>query len=102
METPQDTMSPQSPSTPTNPPRIEFPCEYSLKIVGNNSSEFHAAVLDIVALHAPEFDRDSVTYQDSRNGRYRSLRVTILATGQPQLEALFADLKATGQVHMVV
>ncbi|WP_106477735.1 HP0495 family protein [Phytohalomonas tamaricis] len=97
-------MSPQPPSKATseNPPKIEFPCDYSLKIVGNNSNDFHVMALDILEEHAPSFDRSSVTHQDSRNGKYRSLRVTIVATGQPQLEALFAALKATGQVHMVL
>ena len=39
---------------------------------------------------------------DSRNGRFQSLRVTITATGNDQLQALFASLKATGRVHMVL
>ncbi|WP_148253813.1 HP0495 family protein [Aidingimonas lacisalsi] len=86
----------------TPQPRIEFPCDYPLKIVGDAVDGFHDAVMAILEQHAPELDRDSVQVIDSRNGRFQSLRVTITATGDKQLQSLFADLKATGRVHMVL
>ena len=52
--------------------------------------------------HAPGLDRRTVNAVDSRNGKFRSVRVTITATGHDQLQALFASLKATGRVHMVL
>jgi len=30
------------------------------------------------------------------------VQLTIVATGEPQLKALFEDLKASGRVHMVL
>ena len=52
--------------------------------------------------HAPDFDETTLEVVDSRNGRFQSVRVTIVATGEQQLSQLFNELKATGRVHMVV
>ncbi|WP_189443068.1 HP0495 family protein [Salinicola rhizosphaerae] len=83
-------------------PKIEFPCDYSIRIVGDAADDFVEAVSDVVERHAPGFDRASVKLSDSRNGRFQSLRVMVHATGEAQLDALFQDLKATGRVHMVL
>ncbi|ABE58903.1 MULTISPECIES: HP0495 family protein [Chromohalobacter] len=94
--------SPTEQGASQDAPKIEFPCQYPIKIVGDAAPDFKAAVLDIVEQHAPGFDRSSVRMVDSRNGRFQSVRVVIRATGHEQLNALFHSLKATGRVHMVM
>lgn len=88
--------------TQANRPRIEFPCDYSLKVIGDHTEDFSEVVTGIVQRHDPAFDPVAVTRQPSRNGRFLSLRLTVHATGEEQLQALFRELKATGRVHMVV
>ncbi|WP_043532270.1 HP0495 family protein [Litchfieldella xinjiangensis] len=88
--------------TPTDAPKIEFPCDYSLKVVGDAADDFRDVVIDVVETHAPGVDRRHVKVVDSRNGRFQSIRITITATGESQLSALFTSLKATGRVHMVL
>ena len=83
-------------------PKVEFPCDYPIKVVGDAAPDFEATVVKIIEQHAPGLDRRTVNAVDSRNGKFRSVRVTITATGQEQLQALFASLKATGRVHMVL
>ncbi|MFC0267892.1 HP0495 family protein [Kushneria aurantia] len=83
-------------------PVIEFPCDYAIRIVGNNDVEFERDMLDIVERFSPELDRSRVTHRDSRSGKYRSLHVTLWATGEAQLNELFEALKATGRVQMVL
>ncbi|GHA92270.1 HP0495 family protein [Modicisalibacter luteus] len=90
-----------SPSAP-QAPKVEFPCDYPIKIVGDAAHDFQTVVIDVVEAHSPGFDRESVRVVDSRNGKFQSVRVTITATGNDQLRALFASLKATGRVHMVL
>ncbi|MDT0499382.1 MULTISPECIES: DUF493 domain-containing protein [unclassified Halomonas] len=92
------------PSQPASgkPPRITFPCDYSVKVVGDAADDFAAVVCQITSRHDPEFDATSVQVIDSRNGRFQSVRLTITATSEAQLKALFEELKATGRVHMVV
>ncbi|WP_447556103.1 HP0495 family protein [Vreelandella sp. EE22] len=86
----------------SEPPKITFPCDYSLKVVGDAAEDFAASVCQILVKYDPEFDASAMQVVDSRNGRFQSVRVTIKATGEQQLSALFEELKATGRVHMVV
>lgn len=90
------------PKAENNPPQITFPCNYPVKVVGDATDDFAAAVCDVVRRHAPDFNAADIRVVDSRNGRFQSVRLSIRATGEAQLKALFDDLKATGRVHMVV
>lgn len=83
-------------------PQIEFPCDYPIKVIGDHSDGFALTVTRVVQRFDPAFDPAHLTAQPSRNGRFMSVRVTLRATGEEQLQDLFAALKATGQVHMVV
>ena len=83
-------------------PRIEFPCDYPVKIVGDATADFRALVEAIVERHAAGFARERTTERFSANGRFVSVTVAIVATGPDQLQALFEDLKATRRVHMVL
>lgn len=83
-------------------PQIEFPCAYPIKVMGEDVDDFSTAVLQIIRSHAPDLDETSISYRSSRNGRYLSLRVTITATGESQLKAMFEELKASGRVQMVL
>ena len=78
-------------------PRIEFPCQYPIKVIGNAGEGFVAMVTGIVERHAPGLD-----VKESKNGRFLSVRMQIRATGPDQLEAMHAELKATGRVQMVL
>jgi hypothetical protein len=84
------------------PPRIEFPCDYSIRIVGKAAIDFQELVVDVVAVHAPDLDRSRVSIKDSSKGTFASVTLFIQATGPEQLEAIFTDLKATGRVSMVI
>lgn len=86
----------------SEPPRIEFPCDYPVKIVGDAVADFRLVVEAIVERHAAGFDRARTTERASSAGRYRAITVTITATGEAQLRALFEELKSTGLVHMVL
>lgn len=84
-------------------PKIIFPCvDYPIKVVGNNADDFYGFVVDTVKGFDPALDLQKVSVQDSRNGRFRSVRLKMLATGEEQLQALFEKLKASGRVHMVL
>ncbi|NIC04438.1 HP0495 family protein [Billgrantia bachuensis] len=83
-------------------PTITFPCDYPIKVVGDAAEDFTASVCQVVLRHDASFDASSIEVVESRNARFLSVRLTLRATGEAQLKALFADLKATGRVHMVV
>lgn len=83
-------------------PKIEFPCQYPIKVICNAGETVVEQVLTVVRQHDPALDADKLVVQDSKNGRFQSLRLIMNATSEQQLQMLFTDLKATGQVHMVL
>lgn len=83
-------------------PKIEFPCQYPIKVVGRAAPDYKQFVIDIIQKHAADLDLDTVELKPSRNGNFYSVRFTITATGVDQLEAIFEELKASGRVTMVI
>ena len=83
-------------------PKIEFPCEYPIKVLGRSSDSYQSIIFDVFERHAPGFDREGIEVRDSRKGTFTSLTITIVATGKEQLDALHRDLMATGHVQMVL
>lgn len=84
------------------PPKIEFPCDYPIKVLGRQTPQFHDTVLAVIERHAPGFDPASIKLKDSAKGTFVSLSLIITATGKAQLDAMHKDLIATGQVQMVI
>jgi putative lipoic acid-binding regulatory protein len=83
-------------------PRITFPCDYPIKVMGTAGDELRHTVIRIMDVHAPGYDRTSISIRDSNKGNYQSLTVTITATGHEQLQAIFEDLKQATCVKMVL
>lgn len=90
-----DTPSPEA-------PKIVFPCDYPLRVIGGGEADFRSLVLEVVRRHAPDLDESTVFLRESREGRFVSVNLSIRATGEEQLMAIFTDLKATGRVQMVL
>ena len=86
----------------SDPPKIEFPCDYPIKVLGRSGEDFESVIFEVFEIHAPGFDRETITMNVSSKGTFRSITITITATGTAQLEALHKDLLATGIVKMVI
>jgi len=83
-------------------PRIEFPCAYPVKIVGDNHADFAVEVVELTRRHAPEVTEADVAVRASRAGNYCSVTITIRATGEAQLRDLHETLKAHPLVRLVL
>jgi len=83
-------------------PKIEFPCDYPIKVLGEAHPELHSHIYQVMETHAPGFDRTKITIRDSSKGRWQSMTLVITATGKPQLEEIFAELKTNSRVKMVL
>lgn len=84
-------------------PKIEFPCKnYPIKVIGHNAEDLISAVLQIMAEYDTEIDTKKVTHQDSRNGKFRSVRMSITAQSEKHLADMYAALKASGRVVTVI
>jgi len=88
--------------TEQEPPQIEFPCEYPIKVLGAAHPELRDHVIQVMQTHAPGFDLGNLTIRDSSKGSWQSITVVITATGKPQLEVIFEELKTSARVKMVL
>jgi putative lipoic acid-binding regulatory protein len=81
---------------------IEFPCpDYPIKVIGDTTVGFTGAVIEILAKYA-KVDMTSLAERQSSNGKYTTVQLHIIATGQEQLRDINSALRATGFVHMVL
>lgn len=83
-------------------PRIEFPCDYPIKIIGHAVEGFEELVVAVVERHTGGISADKIKSQNSRNANYLSVTVMIEAKGEEQLQIIFSDLKAVESVKMVL
>ncbi|MGV6807629.1 MAG: HP0495 family protein [bacterium] len=88
--------------TEQEPPKIEFPCDYPIKVLGDAGDALYEHVITVMERHAPGFDKTAITVRDSSRGTYQSVTIVITATGKPQLENIFEDLKTSTTVKMVL
>ncbi len=84
------------------PPRIEFPCDYPVKVLARSAADLTEVIVEVFDRHAPGFDQETLVARASSRGTFTAITITITATGPDQLEALHQDLLATGRVQMVI
>lgn len=86
----------------TEAPTIDFPCDYPVKVMGHATAAFEQSVVRVCQRHSPEVDQGCVQVRESRAGNYLSVTVTIRATGERQLQELFAELKTVDGIKLVL
>ena len=84
------------------PPTIEFPCEYPIKVIGIASTEFRQSVVRILKSFDERLSDQAIAVQSSAKGNYESIKVTLTATSESMLVNLFAELKTLPDLKMVL
>lgn len=79
---------------------LTFPCDLPIKVFGRNEPEFRAAALAIVRAHYG--DEIRLSEQQSRNGGYLSLTITVRAESREKIDAVFQELVDHDQILMVL
>ncbi len=85
-----------------DPPKIEFPCRYPIKVMGDAAADFKDFVVAVMGRHAGDIDEQDVSHRESSKGTFFAVTVTITATGVDQLTAIHEELKLSGRVKMVL
>ena len=81
---------------------IEFPCEFPIKMMGRDTPEFRSTARALVEKHAGRVADDAVREAQSRKGNFVSITVTITATSQEQLDAIYQDVTDHEDVLMAL
>lgn len=88
--------------TDQDPPKIEFPCSYPIKVMGDAAEDFADFVVAVMSKHAGDIDGADVSVRESSKGTFLSVTVTITATGVDQLTMIHEELKLSRRVKMVL
>lgn len=80
---------------------LTFPTDFPLKIMGDNQEGFLEEIAALVQKHDTTFDVSTIEQRLSKAGNYMSLRVTINATSQEQLDNLYKALTSHSMVKVV-
>ena len=81
-----------------NPPPLEFPCDYPIKIMGEASEAFQSEMLTLVQCHAPHVCEADVSLRASSGGKYVSVSIHLRAESREQVDAIVSALKAHPKV----
>ena len=81
---------------------IECPCEFPIKMMGRDTPAFRSTARALVEKHAGKVADDAVREAQSRKGNFVSITVTITATSQQQLDAIYQDVTDHEDVLMAL
>ncbi|MFT4712774.1 MAG: putative lipoic acid-binding regulatory protein [Candidatus Azotimanducaceae bacterium] len=84
------------------PPKIEFPCDYPIKVIGDASHDLVDNVLRVLVKYDASLSLAKIEERPSKKGNYCSVRVDFYATGEDQLKSMFEELKTHTWVRMVL
>lgn len=87
---------------PESESALVFPCDFPIKVVGHHHADFELAVVTRVREHAPDLGEGAVRSRPSQGGKYLAVTVTVRATSQAQLDAIYRSLSGWDAVLMVL
>lgn len=83
-------------------PRLTFPCEMPMKIIGENSPEMVADVLKAFRDQGVAVDEADLKMVPSREGTYCSVNYTFTAQSRDQVDALYIALTSNPRIKWVI
>ena len=89
-------------TAPNTDSLIEYPCDFPIKVMGEQVDGFVDAMLMIVRHFDPEWRDDRMTQRPSSAGKYLGLTLTIKATSREQLDELYRTLSTHPMVKVVL
>ena len=81
---------------------MTFPCSFPIKLLGRESSIFRQTVRELVEKHTGPLEDDAIEASLSRNGRFVSVTITVVAKSREQLDNIYRDATAHDDVIMAL
>jgi hypothetical protein len=81
---------------------LEFPCDFPIKIMGRESTEFRALARALVEKHIGPISDDAIYSALSRNGSFVSVTITVNAQSQQQLDDIYREITSNDDVLMAL
>lgn len=84
------------------PSLMQFPCDFIIKIIGQNKPTFQPEIIDIIHQHFPNTPDTAIRCQPSKENHYLALSVTVHAQTQFELDELYRALTKHPDIKMVL
>ena len=81
---------------------LEFPCDFPIKVMGEDSPEFRATAIALIESHTGPLEADRIQTALSRNGRFVSITVTVEAQSKDQLDDIYRDVSGHPSILMAL
>lgn len=81
---------------------FQFPCEFTIKIIGYNTEQFEIETLSIVRAIFSDLAETAITTREGKNKKYLAITVTVTANDREQLDLVYQNLTASQHVLMVL
>jgi putative lipoic acid-binding regulatory protein len=81
---------------------MEFPCSFPIKLMGRETAVFRQTARELVEKHTGPLDDAAIQSALSRNGRFVSVTITIVAESREQLDNIYRDATAHDDVIMAL
>lgn len=73
---------------------VEFPCSFTIKVMGAADDVFTEKMFALIQAHVPTFTSEQMASRKSSSGNYISLSCDVWVVSKPQLDAIYIDLTA--------
>jgi putative lipoic acid-binding regulatory protein len=90
------------PEVPPDESLIQYPCQFPIKVMGQQLDGFVEAIAVVARQFDPAFDAATIELRPSSGGRYLGLTITITATSRGQLDELYRTLSTHPMVKIVL
>ena len=81
---------------------IDFPCQFPIKIIGEDCGIFENIVSQIMAKHDQKYSKSSVKKNKSKNKNYIALTWVVNVNNQDELDNIYRDLSKDKNVLYVL
>jgi len=81
---------------------LEFPCDFPIKIMGRESTDFRKLARALVEKHTGPIAEDAIQNALSRNGSFVSVTITVNAQSQQQLDDIYREITSHEDVLMAL
>lgn len=90
------------PTIPSLEATHEFPCHYTLKVIGNNSDSFEIEAVRVAGEVSGYPDALRVSRKVSRKGNHRSVTLEVYVQTAHQVQALYIELSQVDGLRMML
>ncbi|MBL1141828.1 MAG: DUF493 domain-containing protein [Proteobacteria bacterium] len=77
---------------------MEFPCQFPIKAMGKAEEGFDILVVGIIRKHVADLTENAVKSRPSKEGKFVSVTVTVVAENKQQLDNIYIELTAHEKV----